>query len=102
LYPGLRVVNGYPALGDDRPVGQQTLIANRRPMFGWELTGHGPQATQSAYRIIVARDQDGHDKLTGDMWDSGKVDSAESTNVIYDGAPLAPDTAYFWRVMVWD
>ncbi|WP_254533318.1 alpha-L-rhamnosidase [Natrinema gelatinilyticum] len=36
------------------------------------------------------------------MWDSGIVATDESTNVQYEGAVLAPDQTYYWKVRVWD
>ena len=36
------------------------------------------------------------------MWDSGKVLSAQSVNVVYAGAPLESGKTYYWKVRVWD
>lgn len=58
-----------------------------KPRFGWILD----EGRQSAYQIMV-----------GDVWDSGKVVSAQSANVEYAGKPLSPGTAYSWKVRIWD
>lgn len=57
---------------------------------------------QRAYRICVASSQ--KDLLSGkaDIWDSGKVESADSYLIPYAGSPLQSAKDYWWRVMVWD
>ena len=101
-YPSLRVVNGYPVVGDDANLGEQVRIASKQPLLGWELASTDRGAMQSAFRIMVSLDRDSLAKGVGDVWDSGKIMSAESTNVRYGGQPLKPNTDYAWRVMVWD
>jgi alpha-L-rhamnosidase len=44
---------------------------------------------QSAYQLLVASDLSLLAGDHGDLWNSGKVDSAQSTHVPYAGAPLA-------------
>jgi alpha-L-rhamnosidase len=38
----------------------------------------------------------------GDIWDSGKVDSDQSTNIVFAGKSLTSGAAYAWKVRVWD
>ena len=38
----------------------------------------------------------------GDLWDSGKVDSDQSTFVVYAGRPLASGARCYWKVRAWD
>jgi hypothetical protein len=38
----------------------------------------------------------------GHLWDSGRVESADSLLVPWDGPALRPETRYHWRVDVWD
>jgi len=97
-----QVVNGYPVIGFETGGEQQVRIANKKPVLGWELLGAGQGTKQSAYRIILSNSLDSIAKGVGDVWNSGKVTSNESTNVQYDGPPLAPNTGYVWAVMVWD
>jgi alpha-L-rhamnosidase len=71
------------------------------PRFAWQLDDARPAARQTAYEIEVATRKE----LLGgkpDVWDSGKIASGQSVGVAYAGAPLAPTTRYFWRVLVWD
>ena len=57
---------------------------------------------QTAYQILVASDQTRLRKDQGDLWDSGKVASGETTGIVYGGRPLASRQHCFWKVRVWD
>lgn len=35
------------------------------------------------------------------VWDTGRVESAQSTGIVYGGRPLAPATRFTWTVNVW-
>ncbi len=83
------------------PVG----IGEALPRLGWSLAASNPDernVTQSAYEVIVASSADALANATGDRWDSGKVTSNETQNVVYAGLPLVSDTDYWWAVRVWD
>ncbi|WP_039934475.1 alpha-L-rhamnosidase [Streptomyces viridochromogenes] len=76
-----------------RPLG----IDVPRPRLSWPLSG---ARTQSAYQVRVATTPQ---RLADpDVWDSGRVASAESALVPYAGPPLEPRTRYHWQVRVWD
>lgn len=102
LHADLQVINGYPVIGDHQSADHSTVIVNKRPTFGWQLHSDQPGTVQSAYHIIIGQNGTAIEQGSGDTWDSGKVESSESTNIIYDGPPLAPDTTYYWRVKAWD
>lgn len=57
---------------------------------------------QSAYRVLVASNEQALDTGTADLWDSGKVTSDQSAQVVYGGKSLASGTPAFWKVEVWD
>jgi alpha-L-rhamnosidase len=57
---------------------------------------------QSAYQVLVASSPELLAQNRGDQWDSGKVASDDSTQVIYHGTPLASDHSYWWKVRYWD
>lgn len=71
-------------------------IDSARPAFSWRVNEPG----QSAYQIQVATSE----QLIGkaDMWDSGKVVSAQSTAVYYAGKSLNSRSRCCWRVRIWD
>ena len=73
----------------------------RTPRFGWRLSDDLRNGLQTAYRIVVDHDAGAVADGDGDLWDTGVVESAEATNVRYDGPELASDETYYWSVKVW-
>jgi alpha-L-rhamnosidase len=71
----------------------------KKPRFSWVLEHGGRGQGQSACEILVST-QPGAEQ--GDMWESGKVSSADSIQVVYDGEPLSSGRTYYWRVRYWD
>ncbi|WP_339106117.1 family 78 glycoside hydrolase catalytic domain [Haloterrigena salinisoli] len=69
--------------------------------FSWEVAGPRGVA-QSAYRIRVAEESTPLESGEDLVWDSGVVESTQSTHVPYDGEPLKADTTYYWSVRLWD
>ena len=61
------------------------------PRLSWVLTPVNPKARglrQTAYRILVASSEAALRANTGDLWDSGKTESADSIHVVYRGKAL--------------
>ena len=77
-------------------------IDERAPRLSWVVTSDERGVVQSAYRVLVASHPDTLAAGRGDVWDSGRVASDETVNVVYDGAPLASGARYWWAVRVWD
>ena len=71
-----------------------------RPGLSWRIECHYPGAEQSAYRIQAARSQEQLPEAS--LWDSGWVESAETTQVLYEGRPIPPTTRVYWRVQIKD
>ncbi|NIA31791.1 MAG: alfa-L-rhamnosidase, partial [Actinobacteria bacterium] len=74
----------------------------QQPRFFWKLESEQNGAKQSAFRIIVSGSRDNLDKGNGEMWDSGKIKSDKTIQIVYAGKPLETGTYYFWKVQVWD
>jgi alpha-L-rhamnosidase len=91
----LRVV-GLQANGAADPVG----IDDRTPRLSWRLEGAARGLRQTAYRVVVSTDLSKARDARGDVWDSGRVESADPWTV-YPGPALASRTAYHWAVRVW-
>jgi len=75
------------------------------PRFGWLVTSADAKTRglrQSAYRILVASSAGSLRAGSGDLWDSGKVASSDSAQIVYAGKPLTSRAAAFWKVQVWD
>ena len=82
----------------DRPLG----IDHSAPRLGWMLESFVRGQKQSAYRVLVARSAEALQAGRSDLWDSGKVESSQSLNIIYAGDVLVSGQRCFWKVKVWD
>lgn len=82
----------------DNPLG----IDEREPRLSWIVTSEARGQRQTAYQIRVASDIDKLLSGKADLWDSGKVASDETVNVVYQGKPLVSRQRCFWQVRVWD
>ncbi|OGD15265.1 MAG: hypothetical protein A2V76_08205 [Candidatus Aminicenantes bacterium RBG_16_63_14] len=70
-----------------------------KPRFFWVL-GHTERGqVQSACQILVSSDPKA---AAGDIWDSGKVSSTKSAQVVFAGKPLESGKSYYWKVRTWD
>ncbi len=77
-------------------------IGTRKPRFSWEVPLEGRGRKQGAYQLLVATAKERLVPGQADLWDTGKVASAQSVNVEYAGAALCSNRDYFWTVQVWD
>jgi alpha-L-rhamnosidase len=80
------------------PIGINVL----RPRFTWVLEAKRRGTMQQAYQIVVASSPDKLAADAGDLWDSGKVSSDESVNIVYSGKKLSSRQQCYWKVRVWD
>ena len=73
-----------------------------QPHLIWQVQSKERNQAQTAYEILVASSPEllRHDQ--GDLWDSGKVLSDETVNIVYAGKPLASGAQCFWKVKIWD
>jgi len=76
------------------PVG----IDIQKPRLSWQISSTEDNLLQTAYEIKVT-DQTAKGKL---IWTSGKVNSAQSVNVAYEGPALKSMQRVFWQVRVWN
>jgi len=83
---------------DTNPLGVDTPA----PRFSWIVQSENRGVAQTAYQILVASSLVPLENNTGDLWDSGKINSAQSVNVVYDGKQLRSGQKYYWKVRVWD
>jgi alpha-L-rhamnosidase len=80
-------------------------VDTAEPRLSWILTAVNPKARglrQNAYHILVASTEAKLSANTGDLWDTGMVESSESIHIAYRGKPLASGAVAFWKVQVWD
>jgi alpha-L-rhamnosidase len=69
-------------------------IGDARPDLSWQITAPGHDVRQTAYQIRVSSDG-------RRIWDSGKVQSADSIGVPYAGPALQSRERLSWTVRVW-
>ena len=81
----------------DTPLGVDTT-----PRFGWVNKSNATGRTQSAYQIIVASTKELAEAGTGDLWDTGKVESDACFEIAYAGKTLTSRMDCYWAVKVWD
>jgi len=70
----------------------------QKPRLSWQIVSAEENMLQTAYEIKVT-DQTAKGKL---LWTSGKVNSAQSVNVSYEGPALKSMQRVAWQVRVWD
>ncbi|WP_166461123.1 family 78 glycoside hydrolase catalytic domain [Flavicella sediminum] len=77
----------------------KVFIVDEKPEFGWLVPSVA--ISQTAYQIIVASSEELLKKNKGDVWDSKKVLTNNSSNVSYSGKALEMGKTYFWKVKIW-
>lgn len=77
-------------------------IDRLQPLLQWKMNDSRRGASQTAYQILVATSQDELNNDSGDIWDSGKVESDKSVHVEYAGVDVQSGLTYYWKVRVWD
>ena len=106
IFPLIFVVSAFAGLRDgqlrceylENPLG----IDVTQPRLNWILDSDERRQKQTAYQILVASSADELKNDQGDLWDSGKISSDQTTFVAYDGKPLASRELCFWKVRSWD
>ena len=73
-----------------------------KPHFSWILHSSERNQFQSAYYVLLSDDSLLLNKNTVNIWDTKKVISEQSINILYDGKALEPGKEYFWKVKAWD
>ena len=77
-------------------------IDTPQPRLSWVLESGQRGQRQTAYEILVASSAELLAEDQGDLWQSGKVASDETAQVVYAGKPLGSRQACFWKVRAWD
>lgn len=72
------------------------------PKLSWQLQSNGYNIMQTAYRVLVADNMKSLNQNIANSWDSKKINSSASIQVLYQGKPLQAAKTYYWKVMVWD
>lgn len=81
---------------------EKTVITTSTPSFSWIVPTTVQGDAQTSYQLLVASSPDLLAEGRADLWDSGRIASAQSLHVRYAGAALRPDSAYWWTVRTWN
>ena len=74
----------------------------QHPRLSWWVQDARRGAKQTAYEIRVASSAEKLAQEQADVWDSGRVASEESVNVLYGGPAVESRRRYYWQVRTWD
>ncbi len=76
-----------------------------RPRLAWKIE-QSPNARQgqlqTAYQILAASSPEKLAADEGDLWNSGKVKSNQSIQVVYHGVDLVSKQQCWWKVRIWN
>jgi len=73
-----------------------------KPRLSWIMESGQRGQMQSAYQILASDSEEKLRRNQGELWDSGKVESEQSNQVVYEGEPLKSRMRCYWKVRVWD
>jgi alpha-L-rhamnosidase len=73
-----------------------------RPRLGWQLNSQERGQSQGAYQVLVASSRRLLSENKGDLWDSKKISSSQSIQIVYSGSPLKSGQHCYWKLRVWN
>ena len=81
-----------------------TAVGEAQPRLSWvvEAGKDRRSVVQAAYQVLVAENAEALKLDKGEVWDSGKIASDQSIQVVYGGKALASGQTYYWKVKLWD
>ena len=77
-------------------------IDEREPRLSWAIASRRRGARQTAFRLRVASTLEQLATGQADFWDTGRVESSQTTQIVYGGKSLCSRDVCHWRVEVWD
>ncbi len=77
-------------------------IDERWPRLSWMLESGRRGARQVAWRVRVAQTERQLGLGEADLWDSGRIESAQTVQVAYAGQSLRSRDVCYWNVEAWD
>ena len=72
------------------------------PRLSWIIESQERGVLQTAYEALVASTERLLYQNHGDVWESGKMTTDQSNQVLYAGIPLVSRATCYWKVRVWD
>ncbi len=77
-------------------------IGVAQPRLSWFDEAKTRGWHQGAYRILVSSCRSLLDADRGDCWDTGRIESSDTSQIVYGGKPLSARDSRWWKVRVWD
>jgi len=77
-------------------------IDETMPRLSWVMESERRGARQTAWQVLVASSRERLEQGNADFWDSDRVETDQSTHVVYNGVPLVSRMACHWCATVWD
>jgi len=71
------------------------------PRLSWIMESNQRGQMQRAYQILVADSREQLKQNKGGLWDSGKVESEKSNQVVYKGQTLKSRMRCYWKMRVY-
>ena len=104
LYTGLLQASITPVKLTCENLKDPLVVDVLKPQLSWVNVSAGDERGQfqTAWEIRIAATRDKLLSGNSDLWNSGKVMSAESVNIPYGGTPLVSRQDCWWQVRVWD
>jgi alpha-L-rhamnosidase len=81
---------------------ENPLGVDEDPELGWNIAFKARGTVQTAYQIILDKNESNLKSENDCYWNSGKVPSSQSAWINYSGKALDPGTRYYWKVRLWD
>lgn len=78
------------------------FVDEQHPRLSWELKSQISNQYQTAYQIIVSDSEENLHKNIGDLWDTGKISSSKTNQIVYQGKALRSGDKVWWKVRAWD
>lgn len=78
------------------------FIDTDKPRLSWELHSKVYNQVQTAWQIIVASAPELLTEAKADIWNSKKISSNATSQIVYAGKPLRAGKKYYWKVRSWD
>ena len=77
-------------------------IDNTEPELSWKMASARKGAVSTAYQVLAASDLKKLNEQDADLWNTGKVETANEIKVKYAGKHLKAKDFVYWKVRVWN
>ena len=77
-------------------------IDETQPRLSWIVSSAERGEKQTAWQVLVASTPEALAAGQGDLWDSGKVSSDATSQIVYAGSALTSRMECYWKIRSWD